>query len=122
MQIQELGETAKALNQAVDHQAPTTAPEPAPPCDHDKTKEAELERKQYETTVAEKRAYSTPAAAKYLGYESPDTLRNARHIGKLAGVTAPRYRKIGNRVFYERAALDEWLKQFPERTCTTGTA
>ena len=59
--------------------------------------------------------YDTNKAAEYIGYKSPDTLRNARHTGKLAGVTAPRYRKIGNRVFYERAALDEWLAQFVER-------
>lgn len=52
----------------------------------------------------------------------PDTLRNARHTGKLAGVTAPRYRKIGNRVFYERAALDEWLAQFVEQVNTAGDA
>ncbi len=65
--------------------------------------------------------YDTNTAAPYLGVK-PDTLRNARHIGKLAGVTAPRYRKIGNRVFYERAALDEWLAQFVEQTCTSECA
>ncbi len=69
-----------------------------------------------------KQQYDTSSAAHYLGYTSPDTLRNARHTGKLAGVTAPRYRKIGSRVFYERAALDEWLAQFAEQTCTTGNA
>lgn len=63
----------------------------------------------------------TNEAAPYLRVK-PDTLRNARHIGKLAGVTAPKYRKIGSRVFYERAALDEWLAQFHEQTCTTGDA
>ena len=120
MQTQDTFDIAKALNQAEGHQTPTT-----PDCARDMAKEAEMTRKQYETNPVEKRAkeqYGTAAAAEYLGYESPDTLRNARHIGKLAGVTAPRYRKIGNRVFYERAALDEWLSQFQEQTCTTGAA
>ncbi|MFV8819685.1 helix-turn-helix domain-containing protein [Haliea sp. E17] len=65
--------------------------------------------------------YDTKTAAPYIGVQ-PDTLRNARHTGKLAGVTAPRYRKIGSRVFYERAALDEWLAQFKEQTCTADNA
>ncbi len=66
--------------------------------------------------------YDSCEAAEYLGYKSPDTLRNARHTGKLAGVTAPRYRKIGNRVVYSRDALDEWLGQFVEQTNTAGDA
>ncbi len=65
--------------------------------------------------------YDNGQAAPYLRVQ-PDTLRNSRHTGKLAGVTAPRYRKIGNRVFYERAALDEWLSQFEEQTCTSDAA
>ena len=65
--------------------------------------------------------FDTSQAAPYLGVK-PDTLRNARHTGRLAGVTAPRYRKIGSRVFYERAALDEWLSQFSEQTCTADRA
>jgi|GEM_PF-2476665 len=63
--------------------------------------------------------YDTNDAAPILRVE-PDTLRNSRHTGRLAGVTAPRHRKIGNRVFYERETLDKWLEQFEERTCATG--
>lgn len=65
--------------------------------------------------------YDTNEAAPYLGVK-PDTLRNSRSTGRLAGVTPPKYKKIGGKVYYSRAALDEWLSQFPEQTCTTGAA
>jgi len=65
--------------------------------------------------------FDTAQAAPYLGVK-PDTLRNARHTGKLAGVRAPGYRKIGARIYYSRTTLDEWLSQFEERTCTSGKA
>ncbi len=61
---------------------------------------------------------STNEAAKYLGFKSP-TLRNARHSGKLAGVDAPPYRKMGSVVRYDKAALDRWLSQFAEQTRTS---
>lgn len=56
--------------------------------------------------------FKSHEAAAYLGYADP-TLRESRVTGKLAGVDAPRYQKIGARVFYEKDALDTWLAQFP---------
>jgi len=38
--------------------------------------------------------------------------------GMLASVAAPKYRKIGRRVFYEVSTLDQWLKQFGEQANT----
>lgn len=65
--------------------------------------------------------FSTNEAAQYLGFKSP-TLRNARHSGRLAGVDAPPYRKMGSAVRYDRAALDRWLSQFAEQTSTAQSA
>ena len=55
--------------------------------------------------------------APFIGYE-PNTLRNSRHTGKLAGVTAPAYIKMGRVIRYRRGVLRKWKEQFPERTCT----
>jgi hypothetical protein len=41
-------------------------------------------------------------AAEYLGFRAT-TLRNARHTGKLAGVQAPGYLKLGCSVRYEKS-------------------
>jgi len=75
----------------------------------------------FSANEATKELFDTKESAKYLGL-APPTLRNARHSGKLAGVDAPVYRKIGTAVRYERAALDRWLSQFPERTSTRANA
>ena len=60
---------------------------------------------------------STKEAAQYIGLQAA-TLRNARSLGRLAGVEPPAYRKIGSVVRYEKDALDEWLAQFEVRTMT----
>ncbi len=58
-------------------------------------------------------------AAEYLGF-APVTLRNSRYTGMLAGVPAPRFRKLGTKtVRYERATLAAWLAQFGERANTS---
>ena len=54
---------------------------------------------------------SSNSAANYLGY-SPTTLRNARHTGTLAGVNAPKYKKINKSIRYDKDVLDAWLAQF----------
>ena len=61
---------------------------------------------------------TTKEAAQYLGFQAT-TLRNARYTGKLAGVKPPSYRKLGTVARYDRAALDDWLNQFKEQTCTS---
>ena len=58
---------------------------------------------------------NTNEAAQYLGLQ-PSTLRNARSLGKLAGTSAPPYKKLGAIVRYEKSALDEWLDQFKNQT------
>lgn len=58
---------------------------------------------------------STVEAAKILGF-TPNTLRNARCRGSLAGVAPPKYRKLGTCVRYEREALINWKSQFLEQT------
>ncbi len=65
--------------------------------------------------------FDTNEAAAYLRFK-PATLRNARHTGRLAGVTAPPYKKLGSTVRYERQALDEWFAQFKEQTNTGAAA
>ena len=67
--------------------------------------------------MTESTRLSTTEAANYLGF-SVNTLRCARVSGMLASVAAPKYRKIGRRVFYEVSTLDQWLKQFGEQANT----
>ena len=61
---------------------------------------------------------TTKEAAQYLGFQAT-TLRNARYTGRLAGVEAPAYRKMGTVARYDRAVLDDWLDQFEEQTSTS---
>ena len=56
-------------------------------------------------------------AAPILGVQ-PTTLKNSRHTGKLAGVEAPPYLKIGRTVRYEIEAILQWRSQFETRTST----
>lgn len=60
-------------------------------------------------------------AADYLGF-SPSTLNNSRYIGTLGRVTAPRFRKLGKTIRYQRADLDNWLEQFTPQTNTSQSA
>lgn len=57
-------------------------------------------------------------AAAYLGF-SQSTLNNARYTGLLGGVRAPKFKKLGKSIRYERASLDTWLAQFKEQTSTS---
>jgi len=57
-------------------------------------------------------------AANYLGF-SRSTLNNARYSGLLGGVKAPKFKKLGKSIRYERASLDAWLAQFQEQTSTS---
>jgi predicted DNA-binding transcriptional regulator AlpA len=59
------------------------------------------------------------AAARHLRL-SPKTLNNSRSTGRLCGVRAPPFKKIGKSVRYERAALDDWLAQFKDQSSTAG--
>jgi len=60
----------------------------------------------------------TVRAAEYLACCSPGTLKQSRSTGILSEVCAPRFKKIGRNVVYERGTLDAWLLQF-EETVTT---
>lgn len=54
---------------------------------------------------------NTADAAAYLGY-SADYLKASRKSGKLSGVDAPEFIRIGPRAIrYKREALDNWIKQ-----------
>jgi len=67
--------------------------------------------------MSENTRLSTTDAASYLGF-SANTLRCSRVTGMLASVSAPRYKKMGRRVFYEMDTLDEWLEQVGEQSNT----
>ncbi len=54
---------------------------------------------------------SEAQASLYLGFAQA-TLRKSRATGELGGVPAPKYLKLGRRVFYPLAELDAWLSQF----------
>ncbi len=58
-------------------------------------------------------------AAPVIGVQ-PNTLRNSRHTGTLAGVEPPAYIKLGRTVRYELAELLKWRGQFEVRTCSRG--
>lgn len=60
----------------------------------------------------------THEAANYLGFKSY-TLRRSRTTGRLAGVNAPKYRRIGSKtIVYEKVWLDQWLEQFEPQNST----
>ena len=62
--------------------------------------------------------FDSKQAAQYLGF-SLSTLNNARYTGLLGGVRAPKFKKLGKSIRYERASLDAWLAQFQEQTSTS---
>lgn len=59
---------------------------------------------------------NAPAAA-FL-HCSPHTLRLSRHTGRLFGVPAPAFLKMGRSVRYRRETLERWLAQFSEKPNT----
>ena len=74
-----------------------------------------MSKKQYITTSLA----NTHECADELGFAS-STIRMSRVTGFLAGVPAPTYRKIGRKVVYDRAILDQWLGQFVNQSNTAG--
>ena len=66
---------------------------------------------------AEDLPLDTHEASLLLGYKS-STLRISRVTGILGGVAAPAYRKLGRKVVYDRATLNEWLSQFQMQSNT----
>ena len=58
-----------------------------------------------------KRYLFNDEAAKYIGFK-PSTLKLSRHTGLLAGVSTPKFIKIGKSVRYDIKDLDKWLSQF----------
>jgi len=64
-----------------------------------------------------KNPFDTHEAATFLGFSSY-TLRRSRSTGKLAGVPAPRYRRIGKKVIYEPLWLAAWRDQFKPQNNT----
>jgi predicted DNA-binding transcriptional regulator AlpA len=62
---------------------------------------------------------NTHECADKLGFAS-STIRMSRVTGLLAGVPAPTYRKIGRKVAYDHAILDQWLDQFANQPNTAG--
>ena len=61
--------------------------------------------------------YSTIASGAYLGFQAT-AMRNSRHTGRLAGVKAPVYIKMGTVVRYRGKTLKAWRDQFSERLTT----
>lgn len=61
--------------------------------------------------------YSTIASGAFLGFQAT-TMRNSRHTGRLAGVKAPAYIKMGTVVRYRGKTLKAWRDQFTERLTT----
>ena len=55
-------------------------------------------------------------------HRGPNTMRNSRCTGVLAGVEAPAHIKIGSRAFYRGATLKAWLAQFQEQVCASKVA
>lgn len=62
---------------------------------------------------------NTEQAAEYLGV-SAYSLKLSRCKGKLCGVPAPAYKKIGRLVRYEPAVISAWLDQFEPQANTGG--
>jgi hypothetical protein len=61
--------------------------------------------------------YSTISSGAYLGFQAT-TMRNSRHSGRLAGVKAPAFIKMGTVVRYRGKTLKVWRDQFTERLTT----
>jgi hypothetical protein len=59
--------------------------------------------------------YNEKQASLFLDFQ-PTTLRNSRCSGKLAGVDAPPFYKIGKSVKYLGRTLKGWRAQFKERS------
>jgi len=60
-------------------------------------------------------------AATFLGC-AMQTLRSSRVSGTLAGVTAPKFIKMGRWVRYKLDTLEKWQEQFIEVQSTSETA
>ena len=65
--------------------------------------------------------YDTATSGAFLGFQ-PTTMRNARNKGKLAGVKAPAFMKMGSSVRYRGKTLKDWRAQFVEQTKTSKAA
>ena len=50
---------------------------------------------------------------------SPHTLKISRHTGKLFGVAAPAYMKMGYNIRYKVETLQAWMDQFQEQSSTS---
>jgi len=63
------------------------------------------------------RLLNTKNTAEHLD-RSPGTIKNSRRTGRLAGVEAPAFIKVGRCAYYRLGTLEGWLEQFGEpRTC-----
>jgi hypothetical protein len=63
--------------------------------------------------------FDTHDGAEYLNLCAGYTLKRSRSTGSLLGRPSPEYSRIGNRVFYERSILDEWLRKYAIRQANT---
>lgn len=54
--------------------------------------------------------YSSKEASAFLGFKT-DALRYIRSVGVMWGVQPPRFIKIGRRVFYKKAHLEDWIER-----------
>ena len=64
--------------------------------------------------------YTTKSSAKFLDC-AEQTLKQSRVTGKLFGVPAPKFIKLGNSVRYKRETLQAWCDQFTEVSNTGET-
>ncbi len=61
--------------------------------------------------------YDSADSGAFLGF-APTTMRNSRSTGKLAGVEAPAFIKMGSAVRYKGSTLKIWRNQFSEQSRT----
>jgi hypothetical protein len=73
------------------------------------------------TAIDDDGVYDTATSGGFLGFQ-PATMRNSRNTGKLAGVDAPAFVKMGTVVRYKGKTLKDWRAQFAERTKTSKAA
>ena len=62
---------------------------------------------------------NTNNASRYLGVCSPYTLKLSRSTGKLLGLPAPEYLRVGRSIAYETEKLDAWIERHASRQSNT---
>jgi len=66
----------------------------------------------------EQRLLNSKNAAFYLNIPE-QTLRSSRVHGLIYGIKPPPFKKMGSRIFYEIATLDQWINGIPTHNNST---